>query len=131
MEISSQRLVRTDLHLFEGTDEGFIFHDRKPGLPMAKTASLGAAESQKLIKLISLLRLAEQARCHMPRYAAECHYESGSSVRITFCFLCKNIIVSTPEIRGTIEFDPSDAPGNNLLTFLNSALGQTLNTKNA
>ena len=131
MEINSQRLVRTELHLLEGGDDGFKFHDGKLGLPTAKTASLGAAESQRLIKLIYLLRLAKQARCHTPRFAAECHYESGASVKITFCFLCKNMIVSTPEIRGTIEFDPTDAPGRNLLRFLNLALGQTLDPQTA
>jgi hypothetical protein len=131
MDINSKGLIKAELHLLASNDSGFVFHDRKPNVAIVKSVKLGEAESKKLVKLISLLRFAEQMRCHMPRYAVECCYERGSSLRITFCFMCKNIIVSTPEMRGTIQFNPTDTPGNNLLTFLNRAMGEVLRTKNA
>ena len=132
MEINSRSLVRTDLHLLASTDEGFKFHDRLPNVSIETTVNLGAAESKKLIKLISLLTAvepAEQMRCHEPRYAAECHYENGASVRISFCFKCKNLIVSSTELRGIIGFNPTNPPGRNLMAFLNATSGIVLDTK--
>jgi hypothetical protein len=132
MEINTRSLVRSDFHVLASTDEGFKFHDRSSNVSIERTVSLGLVESEKLIKLITLLTSvepSEQMRCHEPRYAAECHYENGASVRISFCFRCKNIIVSSTELRGTMGFDPTNPPGRNLMAFLRATSGIVLDTK--
>ncbi|HEY1173968.1 MAG TPA: hypothetical protein VGH19_21565 [Verrucomicrobiae bacterium] len=122
MEISTQNLIRTDLHLIEAED-GPSFHDRKPDVALSGSVTLDAQQSQELLKRTRVLRYSNQMRCHIPAYAAECHYASGASVRLSICFKCNNILVSTHELHGTIEFDAKAQSGQNLLKFLNRALG--------
>ncbi len=122
MEISTENLLRTDLHLIEAKD-GFDYHKRKPDLALSGSVVLDVPQSLELLKHIRVLSYANQARCHIPGFAAECHYASGASVRLSFCFQCNNIMVSTPELRDTIEFDAKAQTGQNLLKFLNQALG--------
>ncbi len=125
MEISSENLLRTNLHLIEA-ESGPAFHDRKPHVALSGSVMLDAQQSLELLKRIRVLSYAEQMRCHIPGFAAECHYASGASVRMSFCFKCNNIMVSTPELRDTIEFDAKAQSGQNLLKFLNQALGVNL-----
>lgn len=129
MQISTENLLRTDLHLIEAED-GFDFHERKPDLALSGTVTLDAEQSQELLRRVRALRHAKQARCHIPRFAAECHYANGASVRLSFCFQCNNIMVSTPELRGTIEFDAQSQPGQNLLKFLNRSLNVNFDREN-
>ncbi len=125
MKIKTEQLVGANIYVIRDVDDPFGFHVIEDlSSVYYSPASVDVEDARRIINWISMLPHKGQMRCHIPKYAIEFGYCDHDNLRLTICFECNNIIASTPQLEGTIEFDSGSALSQKLLGYLNAVCNE-------